>query len=177
VATRRATEGNMREAIIEPEFKLFNIGHFGRVWVGPKMTLTKEVDRTVRNGTAPLLPLCDHGSMPHKKTRNKANNSTRASVTREMAKPRMAKSARVTELNLDTARLREHPTAIMPGSVDKIIPPRPSHLEKAQIGVDGADRRYRDLRIENTLTDEHGDDVRLKKGDRVELTITAEPKR
>lgn len=91
-----------------------------------------------------------------------------------MAKPRTAKSARVTELNLDTARIREQPTAFMPGTVDKIIPPGPSQLEKAQIGVDGADRRYRDLRIENAFIDEHGDDVRLKKGDHVQLTITAE---
>jgi hypothetical protein len=65
----------------------------------------------------------------------------------------------------------------MPGTVDKIIPsPRPSQLEKAQIAVDGAAHRYRDLRIENTLTDEHGDDVRLKKGAHVEVTVTAEPK-
>jgi hypothetical protein len=116
--------------------------------------------------------------MLRKKTRKEANDSTRASVKREMAKPRMAKSARVTGLNLDIARIRGQPTAIMPGIVDKIIPPpHRSQLEKAQIGIDGADRRYRDLRIENTFVNEHGDDVRLKKGDHVELTITAEPKR
>jgi hypothetical protein len=28
----------------------------------------------------------------------------------------------------------------------------------------------------NTSTDEHGDDVRLKKGAEVEVTVTAEPK-
>jgi hypothetical protein len=82
-----------------------------------------------------------------------------------MAKPRMAKSARITELNLDTARIHEHPSTNMPGTVDKIIPSRrPNHPEKAQITVDVADHGYRDLRIENTLTDENGDDVRLKKG-------------
>ena len=47
--------------------------------------------------------------------------------------------------------------------------------EKANIAVEGADHRHRDLRIENTLTDEHGDDVRLKKGAQVEVTVTAEP--
>jgi hypothetical protein len=46
-----------------------------------------------------------------------------------------------------------------------------------QISIEGPDRRYRDLRIENALTDEHGDDVKLKKGTRVEVTITAEPKK
>jgi hypothetical protein len=66
----------------------------------------------------------------------------------------------------------------MRGTVDKIIPsPRPSQPEKAQIAIDGADSQYRDLRIENSLTDEHGDDVRLKKGTHVEVTVTAEPKR
>jgi hypothetical protein len=54
-----------------------------------------------------------------------------------------------------------------------IIPsPGPSRPEKAQIAVDGPDHRYRDLRIENTLTDEHGDEVRLKKGAHVQVTVT-----
>ena len=62
----------------------------------------------------------------------------------------------------------------MPGTVKKIIrSPRPTKPEKSQIAVDGADDRHRDLRIENTLTDEHGDDVRLKKGAHVEVTVTA----
>jgi hypothetical protein len=66
----------------------------------------------------------------------------------------------------------------MPGTVDKIIPsPGPSQPEEAQIAVDKADRPHRDFRIENTLTDEHGDDVKLKKGAHVEVTVTAEPKR
>jgi hypothetical protein len=61
----------------------------------------------------------------------------------------------------------------MPGTVDKIIPSaRPSQPEKAQIAVEGADHKYRDLRIENTLTDEHGDDVKLKKSGHVEVTVT-----
>ena len=62
----------------------------------------------------------------------------------------------------------------MAGSVDKIIPsPVPSQPEKAQIAIEGADRRYRYLRIENSLGDEHGDEVRLKKGAHVEVTVTA----
>jgi hypothetical protein len=66
----------------------------------------------------------------------------------------------------------------MPGTVDKIIPsPDPSQPEKAQIAVGGADHRYRDLRIENRLNDEHGNDVRLKKGAHVEVTVTAGPKK
>ena len=102
---------------------------------------------------------------------------TRASVKKEMAKPRMARSARITELNLDKARIPEQRSTTMPGTVDKIIPsPRLDQPDKAQIAVDGPDHRYRELRIENVLTDEHGDDVRLKKGAHVEVTVTAEPK-
>jgi hypothetical protein len=115
--------------------------------------------------------------MPHKKANKKPGNATRASVKKEMAIPRMARSAKIAELNLDTARISEPPSTTMPGIVDKIISSaRPSQPEKAQIAVEGAAHRYRDLRIENTLTDEHGDDVRLKKGAHVEVTVTAEPK-
>ena len=115
--------------------------------------------------------------MLHKKRKKEPRNATHASVKKEMAKPRMARSARITELNLDTARIPEQPSTTMPGTVDKIIPsPRPSQPEKAQIGVDGPDHRYRDLRIDNTLTDEHGDDVKLKKGAHVDVTVTSDAK-
>jgi hypothetical protein len=110
--------------------------------------------------------------MPNNKS-NKLGNAIRASVKKEMAKPRMARSARMAELKLDWARIPDQPSNTMPGTVDKIIPPRPpSQPEKAQIAVDSADHGHRDLRIENMLTDEHGDDVKLKKGARVEVTVT-----
>jgi hypothetical protein len=116
--------------------------------------------------------------MRRKKGKKELGKATRASVKKEMTKPRMARSARIAELNLDTARIRDQPSATMPGTVDKIIPsPRRSQPEKAQIAVEGADRRHRDLRIENALTDEHGNDVKLKKGAHVEVTVTTEPKR
>jgi hypothetical protein len=119
-----------------------------------------------------------HGGMPHKKTKKKPGNATRASVMKEMAKPRIARSARIAELNLDTTRIREQPSTVMPGTVNKIIPsPRPSQPEEAQIAIDGAAHQHRELRIENTLTDEHGDDVKLKKGAHVDVTVTADPKR
>jgi hypothetical protein len=112
--------------------------------------------------------------MPNNKEKKASGNATRASVQKEMAKPRMSKSARIAELKLDTARTPEQPSTTMPGTVDKIIPsPHPSQPEKAQITIDDADDRYRNLRIENTLTDEHGDDVRLKTGAHVDVTVTA----
>jgi hypothetical protein len=114
--------------------------------------------------------------MLHKKAKKEPSNAITARVKKEMAKPRVARSARIAKLKLDTTRIPEQPSATMPGTVDKIIPsPRPSQPEKAQIGVNGADHGHRDLRIENTLTDEHGDDVKLKKGAHVEVTVAAEP--
>lgn len=109
-----------------------------------------------------------------KKAKKDSGNALRASVKQEMAKPRIAKSARITQLNLDTARNPGQPSTTVTGTVNKIIlSPRPGQPEKAQIAVGKADPRYRDLRIENTLTDEHGDDVKLKKGAHVEITVAA----
>jgi len=113
--------------------------------------------------------------MPHKKAESKLGNTTRTSVKKEMAKPRMARSAQIAELNLDPTRITEQPSATVPGTVNKIIPSsQPSQPERAQITVDAPERKYRNLRIENSLTDEHGDDVKLKKGAHVDVTVTAE---
>ena len=116
--------------------------------------------------------------MRNKNHRKKRDDPTLNDLAKEMAKPRIARSARIAELNLDTTRIVEQPTTTVPGTVDKIIPSsRPSQPEKAQIAVDGAHKPHRDLRIENALIDEHGDDVKLKKGARVEVTVAAEPKK
>jgi hypothetical protein len=131
---------------------------------------------SVRNGTVGLPARCHAECMPHKRTKKELRNRAYAGVKKEMAKPRMAKSARIMELNLDAARIPDQPSTSLPGTVHKIIPaPTPSQPEKAQIAVDGPDHRHRDLRIENSFTDEHGDEVKLKKGAHVEVTVTAEP--
>ncbi len=115
---------------------------------------------------------CHDEHMLHKTVKKESSDVTRAGVLKEMAKPRMARSAKIAELNLDTTRTREKPTAVMTGTVDKIIPPaRPSQSETARINVDGADHRHRHLHIGNALVDEHGDDVKLKKGTHVEVTV------
>jgi hypothetical protein len=106
--------------------------------------------------------------------KKESDNATRASIQKEMAKPRMAKSVRVAELNLAAERTSQARTTV-PGSVDKIIPVLSNQPEKAQIVVKGGDDR--DLRIENTLIDENGAEVRLKKGAHVEVTITARAER
>ena len=73
--------------------------------------------------------------------------------------------------------MSEKVTATLPGTVQKIIkPPHPDLPEKAEIAVEGADELYKELRIENTLTDENGKEVKLKPGATVEVTVEAEPK-
>lgn len=63
----------------------------------------------------------------------------------------------------------------LPGTVNKIIQPViPNLPEKAQIDVEGAEDLYREIRIENTLTDDNGEEVRLKEGARVDVSIEAD---
>lgn len=73
--------------------------------------------------------------------------------------------------------MAEKPTTTLPGTVQKIIhSPDPSVPEKAEIAVEGADELYREIRVENTLTDAKGQEVKLKPGAEVEVTIEADPK-
>jgi hypothetical protein len=63
----------------------------------------------------------------------------------------------------------------LPGTVEKIIEsPFPDEPEKAQIAVEGADHLYREIRIDNLLTTEDGEEVRLKAGAQVKVTVEAE---
>ncbi len=73
--------------------------------------------------------------------------------------------------------MTENPSITMIGTVEKIIKPRvPSEPERAQIAVEGADHLYKELRIENTLTDARGNEVQLKVGAKLELTVEADAK-
>jgi hypothetical protein len=78
--------------------------------------------------------------------------------------------------DLEGESMTEKPSATLPGTVEKIIKsPHPSEPEKAQITVEGADELYKEIRIVNNLTDENGDEVRLKQGAKVEVTVEAGP--
>jgi len=69
-----------------------------------------------------------------------------------------------------------NPRTTLIGRVEKIIESRvPSEPQRAQIAVEGADQLYRELRIENTLTDARGNAVRLRAGAKVEVTVEAQP--
>jgi hypothetical protein len=64
----------------------------------------------------------------------------------------------------------------LPGSVEKVVKSRiPGVPEKAEIAVEGADHLYKEIRIENTLTNKSGQEVHLKPGAKVEVTIKAGP--
>ena len=69
----------------------------------------------------------------------------------------------------------QKPSVTLPGRVEKIIEARrPSEPEKAQISVEGADVLYKEIRIENSLTDKNGEEVRLKPGADVDVTVEAD---
>jgi hypothetical protein len=71
--------------------------------------------------------------------------------------------------------MKKKASATRLGIVEKIIKsPFPGEPEKAQIVVEGADHLFRELRVENTLTDEKGDEVSLKEGAQVDVIVEAE---
>ena len=61
------------------------------------------------------------------------------------------------------------------GTVEKVIKPaHPTQTEKAQIAINEADDLYREIRVENELTDDQGKKARLQPGDEVDLTLEAD---
>ena len=63
----------------------------------------------------------------------------------------------------------------LPATVEKVLKPAaPSDPEKAQINIQGADELYREIRIENVLTDENGATARLKPGAKVDVIVEAD---
>ena len=63
----------------------------------------------------------------------------------------------------------------MRGTVQQVLKPLvPDEVEKAQISVDEADELYREIRIENVLTNEKGEEVRLEPGADVDVIVEAD---
>jgi hypothetical protein len=68
----------------------------------------------------------------------------------------------------------ETASVTLPGTVDKVIKsPDPSEPDKAQIVVEGADELYREIRIDNALQTDKGEEVALKPGADVDVTVEA----
>ena len=61
------------------------------------------------------------------------------------------------------------------GKVEKVIKPaHPAEPEKAQIVIEDADHLYREIRVENVLTDENGEKAALKPGAKVDVVLEAD---
>jgi hypothetical protein len=70
--------------------------------------------------------------------------------------------------------MNKKPSAVMSGRVETIIKsPFPNVSDRAEIHVAGADHLYREIRIENSLSNENGQEVSLKLGAQVEVTVEA----
>jgi hypothetical protein len=62
------------------------------------------------------------------------------------------------------------------GTVEKIVKSTlPNEPEKAQIAVEAADYKHKVIRINNTLTNVKGQEVPLKRGTKVKITIKPTP--
>jgi hypothetical protein len=63
----------------------------------------------------------------------------------------------------------------MRGSVQRVIKPVvPGEPEKAQIGIEEGDDLYREILIENVVTDDKGNKAHLKSGAHVDVVIEAD---
>jgi hypothetical protein len=61
------------------------------------------------------------------------------------------------------------------GKVEKVLKPAyPTEPEKAQITIEDADHLYREIRVENVLTDENGEKAALKPGAKVDVVLEAD---
>jgi hypothetical protein len=60
-----------------------------------------------------------------------------------------------------------------PGTVSDIIPALDPRLDRAEIHVHDPEPLYEELRVPNSLRDEDGNEVQLKKGADVEVHIEA----
>ena len=59
--------------------------------------------------------------------------------------------------------------------MEKLVKPvDPREPEKAQINIHGAEPLYQEIRIENMLTDQDGNKVKLKEGAEVEVHVEAD---
>jgi hypothetical protein len=72
---------------------------------------------------------------------------------------------------------RNRPWRTIPAVVSKIVKPIVADQpEKVEIAVEVADDLFREIRIQNTLTDVDGGSVSLTKGAQLEITLEAQAK-
>jgi hypothetical protein len=78
-------------------------------------------------------------------------------------------------LNADKKSVgNENASVALHAVVEKIVKPIiPGAPEKAQVVIDEADDLYKEIRIVNTLKDAAGEEVKLKEGAEVNVTVEA----
>ena len=69
---------------------------------------------------------------------------------------------------------QKKPKKTLSAKVEKIIKPVNGDPEEAQIGIEDGEHLYREIRVENRLSDEHGNEVQLKENAPVDVTIEAD---
>jgi len=63
----------------------------------------------------------------------------------------------------------------MRGRVKKVIQAHnPAEAEKAEIIIEEADALYREIRVENVVTDENGNEAKLQPGGAVDVVVEAD---
>lgn len=68
--------------------------------------------------------------------------------------------------------MTEKSSTAVPGTVEKIVKASfPGEPERAQILIEGSNHSYQEIRIENTLIDENNEEVHLKAGAKVRVTV------
>ena len=77
------------------------------------------------------------------------------------------------QMKIDGGVMARKPNVKLPGKVEKVIESA-YEPEKAEISIEGADPLYREIRIENSLKDESGREVRLEENDQVDVTVESE---
>ena len=78
---------------------------------------------------------------------------------------------------MDSPEEKDKPSTTLPGTVQKIIKPiDPNEQDTAEISIPKAEDLYREIRIDNVLKDEKGEEAALKEGAPVDVTIEADKK-
>jgi hypothetical protein len=66
-------------------------------------------------------------------------------------------------------------TRKLQATVRKVLPPRvPGEKEKAEISIQEAEDLYKEIRIENTVTDDQGRKEKLKEGEPVDVVLATD---
>lgn len=105
---------------------------------------------------------------PGEKERDQDEN--RLKLIREVSAEYLATMERLSA-KIERGQMTRKPHVTLPGKVERVIEEAANEPEKAEISIDGADPLYREIRIQNALKDESGQEINLKENDNVDITV------